>query len=72
VVNSQKQRVSVVGNLTMLYLSKSLRNHCRICYRFAHRYYVHRLINTELANKVLDEEGLPFFLDFVRAELNHL
>ena len=71
-INSQKQRVQVNTNLTMIYLAKSIRNGCPICYRFTHRFYVHRLINTELPNKVLEEEGLPFLLEFLKAELNHL
>lgn len=53
-VNSQKQRVPVGSNLTILYLTKSLRNDWRICYRFTHRLYLHRLIHSELPNKVLD------------------
>lgn len=56
----------------MIYLAKSLRNDCRICYRFTHRHYIHRLINTEFVNKVLEEEGLNFLAEFVKAELNHL
>ena len=59
-------------NMTLLYLAKSYRNLCRVCFRFTQRAYVHRLIFTELVNKALDEEGMTALTEFLKAELNHL
>lgn len=62
----------VNSNMTLLYLAKSYRNLCRVCFRFTQRTYINRLVFSELANKALHEEGLTALTEFLKAELNHL
>lgn len=71
-IGSHKQTVQVSSNMTLLYLAKSYRNLCRVCFRFTHRAYIHKLIFTELVNKALHEEGLTALTEFLKAEINHL
>jgi hypothetical protein len=71
VLNSQRERVIMGNNNTLLYLLKSFSNNCKVCYRFVHHAYLHRLIHTELPNKIMQDHSFPVFLEFVKLELAH-
>lgn len=53
------------------YLLKSFRKFHRTCYRVMQRNYMNWLVDSELLNRILEDQGLPLLLDFVKAELAH-